>query len=357
MKALLTCLCAAASVSYLLPSALGVGAGVEEEPLVYQVDERTKRPLGDLVEPRGVLLDPRDIPERVVQHMNMAAGLEGLEASLTALFAKNIGFALEAKKLPKKYRAFCQRQQANWKEQVLAMAGRLDPKAVDEPVFAAVYHDTGRRIFPEKNEMHVVGAPDIQLLPMASAEAREFLRRQALVGEFGRDMSKERASELRELHQEMMEEVEDPWFHHAGFQVLILSLGDWSEDKVAADVVKMTVDQFMQRCQYALEDALVTSMLPQLPGNNEDGVKYYFEGLALARIAPRNSSKGSKDDSAWKTPKEWLEHNEATGKPMLLLEIPEAKKYSAKSKFRRMQISMAAGGREITLYDGKFPWK
>ncbi|MCA9002642.1 MAG: hypothetical protein KDB61_12015, partial [Planctomycetes bacterium] len=114
-----------------------------EEPIVLKVDERTKMPMGPMVEPRGALLDPRDIPDAVASHINVAAGLTGFESSLTALFAKNLGFVVEAKKLPKAYQAMAKSQRDNWNEQIIGIRSRLDLEHPEELVYAALYHDTG----------------------------------------------------------------------------------------------------------------------------------------------------------------------------------------------------------------------
>ncbi|MCP5024360.1 MAG: hypothetical protein GY930_21645 [bacterium] len=156
-----------------------------EQPIVLKVDDRTKIPMGPIIEPRGVLLDPRDLPELIVPHLDAAMGLEGLEASLTALFAKNLGFIVEAKRLPKAYRKFAKTQHDNWNEQVSQITSRLDPTKPEQLVYAAIYHDTGRRIFPDKNEMHVVSVPDINLLPIPVEIAEKYMATQILVDEFG----------------------------------------------------------------------------------------------------------------------------------------------------------------------------
>ncbi len=75
-----------------------------EDELVFDVDPATHAPLGELVEAEGLLLDPRDLPKDVIPYLEPAGGLEGLEASLTALMGRSLGFAAERRRLHRRYR-------------------------------------------------------------------------------------------------------------------------------------------------------------------------------------------------------------------------------------------------------------
>ncbi|MBL4770877.1 MAG: hypothetical protein JKY61_06985 [Planctomycetes bacterium] len=337
--------------------ALSAQKKTKDGPIVLKVDERTKQPLGPMVKPRGLLLDPRDLPDKVLPYLNAAKGLEGLEGSLTALFAKNLGFAIEGKKLPKVYRKFAKTQRDNWNSQVSQFSTQLDPANIEMMAYAAVYHDTGRRIFPDKNEMHVVSVPDIQLLPIPTEKAEQYMHLDILISEFGTEMEASRAEELQAITQPMMDASEDPWFDHSMLPLMMLSQGMWDDKYAHGEIFKMTTDEYMDRIKRALKEAIVDPIVPKFPGNHEDGVLYYYEGLAVIRIAPTKSTKNKKDKSIWKAPKALIDHNDLTANPMLLIEVPEASKYTLKSKHKQIQISMIAGSREKELYSGRFPLK
>ncbi len=322
----------------------------EVEPIVLAIDPDTKQPLGPLEEPRGPLLDPRDLPAELHPYFEVVRGLEGFEASLTALFARSLGFALERGNLDRAYRPHASAVRDDWNAAVASLLERLDP---DQPewVAAAIYHDTGRRILTDEDEVHVVGTQRLHLEPIEPAAFASAVEFERLIALFGPEMSKEQAKELRALIEEHGIEVsvvENPWYSHATAKLMFLALGAWSDDLVYPNPFEISAEEFLDRCSKALHAELVQPLVPACPEEIAADGLYFYEGFAVARIAL---------DDDWDAPEQLLAHNSATHRPLLFIGVAPMKRYSGKAKLKRLEISMLAGGEERELYSGKWPLK
>jgi len=320
-------------------------ADKDPDKFLFDVDPDTKAPLGDLVEADGLLLDTRDIPERIYPYLAPCEELEGLEASLTALLGRSLGFAAERKKLPKRYTEFSKHQAGQWEDLVDGLRGRLEVDAAPELVAGALYQDTGRRIDFEANTVRIVGPDRIRELPIAGADLDALLLMQSDVALFGRDMPRKAATRLKDITMDELMDVDDPWFMHASTLIVMLSVG-MLEDAFLDNPFDMTHDEFLARCKRSLREALVDPLFPALTENIENNDVWFLEGLVAGQLV------GAKDD--WPEPGLLVAQNEVVHQPILLVQL-KRKREKPGSKLKAARIAMVVAGEVRTLYEGKWP--
>ncbi|MEM7518746.1 MAG: hypothetical protein AAF368_17705, partial [Planctomycetota bacterium] len=314
------------------------------DELVLELDPETHFPRGDVVEAEGLIVDPRDLPERVAPYMNPMFELQGVEASLTGLFGRSLGFALERKKLAKRYSEFCKHQRDQWNELVDEL--RVRAAEEEEPVVAALYHDTGRRVTAK--QMRIVGAPRLAMVPIDAGDFETLLQLQHDTSLYGLDMPKEAASRLHAVVSERMEKVEDPWFHHGALRLLMLSFGREIDDDLLANPWEMSPEEFLDRCKQAFEEALVDPLFPKLSDTVQADGTWLLEGLVVAEWI---------DGEDMPSHPEWEAHNGVVGQPWLHVAMQPKKPGKKTGPLKRARISMIAGGEMHELYDGKWPLK
>lgn len=326
---------AASSPVPLAPASLALG-----DELVLEVDERSHMPKGRVARADGLILDPRDLPKPVLELMSCAVGLQGLEASLTALLARSVGFASRRDDLPKRYREFGEHQAAQW----TALSDVLFEGSATEGglVGAALYHDTGRRI-DSPTEVRIVGPTRFAAVTMAPADFEDLLQLQADTARFDVDMPQAAAKRLSDRMLEQSEGVEDPWFTTALLRVTMLGLDMW-DDKYLENSFDLSPDEYMDRCRRAIREGLVEPLFPELDEERRaDGV-WLLEGFVVGRRVHA--------DGDWSAPEALIEQNEVVHQPILLLQAPAEE---PEDDAPRRRVSMIAGGEEIVLYDGDWP--
>lgn len=328
-----------------VPSPYSVPLAIDEvEDIVLEVDPETHMPMGPLVEAEGLLLDPRDLPESVIEYLSPAEGLEGLEASLTALYCRSLGFASEGKKLPRRYRDFAKHQSSMWADLVAGEVGRIDWENPELLVGSAMWHDTGRRVSP--NELRVVGPAQIAFAPIESDVMDELLPLQSDVAQFGVDMPKEAAGRLSEAVTAYEDDFSDPWFGHSRFHLLMLKMGLHKEEHLA-NPFEMTGTEFLKRIQRAVREALVDPLFPELPEDVAGEDIYFLEGLVFAQ--------GIAKGEDWPEVPTLEAHNTMVHQPILLLQIEGGKPGKSVKSPKRVRIAMVVDGETRTLHEGKWP--
>lgn len=328
----------------------------EPEPIRLEIDAKTKLPKGPVAEPRGPLLDPRDLPAILEPRFEVIRGLEGFESSLTALLTRSLGFVVEVEQLEPRYHPHAHALRDNWNEEIGAALTRLDPEAPDAWACAALYQDTGRHLSEDRTTIAIVAAPRIALVPLERAELDELLALELRIATLGPEMSADDAERLFEIAEAAdADSIRDSWFAHAKSQLLFLATGVWKEDFVADNPFKLSTDQFFERCRRALFNGLVRPRLPTLDETQDEDDLYFFEGWAVVRLVPK-AQKGADEDVSWAAPSELVDYNARTGRPLLLVEVVAMARYRSTTKLKKIEISMVVGGEERELYDGKWPF-
>ena len=333
------------ALAFLLVGALPVPG---DEPIVLELDPETKMPLGPLEAPRGVLLDPRDLPDEIKPYFEIVRDLAGVEASLSALFARSLGFALERQNLDRVYWPHAEAMRDDWNAAVGSLLERVDPEG-PEWVAAALYQDTGRRLSEDRSTVTIVSGQRLHLEPIAAEDFERLLELERLIATLGPGMDKEQAQALKDLIEATGLEVnvvEDPWFTHATSQLMFMGMGAWKEEFIYPNPFEISADEFLSRCRRSLHAQLAQPLIPPCPPERTEEGLYFYEGFAVARIA-------AADD--WDAPTALLEHNRATHKPLLLVELPVQERYSAKGELEHLELSMIVAGEERQLYGGKWP--
>jgi hypothetical protein len=198
-----------------------------QEPIELEIDPTTRMPVGPAVAPRGPLLDPRDLPEVVREHLDVVTGLEGFDLSLTALFVRYLAFVVEREGLDPIYHPHAEALRDDRNERLGGLLASLDPGAPGEPVHAVVYLDTGRRLFREEPmRLRVERAPRLRFAPVGPELFAELALLERYIAGLGPDMARDEATHLKEAAERVeVNPIKDPWFLHATTQLLFLSMG------------------------------------------------------------------------------------------------------------------------------------
>lgn len=342
-----------ASLVALSLLALGTASSAQRDKVIrLRFDPETKEAKGDVAKPKGALLDPRDLPSKVLPYIEPAVGLEGIAQSLMGRLGRQMGFVLTRKEIHRKYHPHAKAIRDEWNAAVGRLLKELDPETGE--IAGIFYHDTGRRLDLDGYRLTIVNPPKVHFEPVESTILYELLNRERLIATFQIETSKEDAALLYELIESAQDEVDafkNPWFSHAQSMTLLKKFGSWKLSLVYPNPFEISAEEFMKRCRDGLREGLVKPLLSEHK-IEKPGELYFNEGPAVLRVVPEGEAAASSDSSLTQRMRQY---SKETNLPGLLIEVPAQRRYTSKSKLDPVRLSLTVPDKEVEFFRGPWP--
>lgn len=299
---------------------------------------------------------PEQFPAALRPYLKAAAGLEGLEQSLTTQIAVSLGMAAEKNKLERSARKSCEQSAANWNEQIGALLAALGPNADGKLAGGALFYDTGLRVDRDKATAEISRSPEFRIVVDARC-AERIERRRLIAGMCSRaGLPQEAAEQFREtLTKEAggLGDAEDPWIGHAHTSLMFMALGEELWTSYARDLIEKgtpfgTFDEFQAIMAKHVRSALVDPLRPEPPAVASAERNFRYEGDVAFLVHAANQAE-------WSAPAELASANASDRSPILVVEAQQTKNWAAGAKRERVRIGIVAGGAHRVIYDGAWP--
>jgi len=283
----------------------------------------------------------------------------------------SLGSATENKKLRKDAKKLGKFAKDNWLTEVGGLIEALSGDLTKGPCTAVVYYDPGKGFRSElpKGEKKPRW-PEVRMYPVS--DQSEVLELRRLIGglatkegllevdavalkavldkEFGKGTG--RSKWLVTRVNDYLERMQDgTWAEYVsewdGKEIEFETDEDGNKEKYTFEVL-----EDLKETSRFLRQELIFSKAPEFPRALQAGRDFRFMGQVILRLVPADAP-----DEAWKLPGSWTKMNGIDHDPVMVIQLSEEKKLTPKTRFKRSQVGMLAGGKFVVAYDGKWPMR